>query len=128
MQLLILKHSVHLPPDTVELELSPIQESIRARDSSRLSFYSSADSNGIYQFKLPRLYQDYSYTAVVRAEHFWEAWEQVSSVPETIYVTDRPDFESFEIIIKPISIHPGNRAIHIIISKNQYKMIMHESE
>ena len=88
-------------PDTVELELSPIQESIKARDSLKLNFYSSADSNGIYQFKLPRLYQDYSYTAIVRAEHFWEAWEQVSSVPETIYVTDRPDFESFEIIIKP---------------------------
>ena len=38
---------------------------------------------------------------LLEAKHFWEAWEQVSSVPETIYVTDRPDFESFEIIIKP---------------------------
>ena len=88
-------------PDTIELELSPTQESIKARDSLKLNFYSSLDSNGIYQFKLPRLYQDYSYTAIVEAKHFWEAWEQVSSVPETIYVTDRPDFENFEIIIKP---------------------------
>ena len=56
-------------PDTVELEISPIQESIKARDSLKLNFYSSIDSNGIYQFKLPRLYQDYSYTAIVIAEH-----------------------------------------------------------
>ena len=88
-------------PDTIELKLSPTQGSIKARDSLKLNFYSPADSNGIYQFKLPKLYQDYSYTAIVKAEHFWEAWGHVSSVPETIFVTDRPDFESFQITIKP---------------------------
>ena len=88
-------------PDTVELELSPI-ESI-TRDSLKLNFYSSADSNGIYQFKLPRLYQDYSYTAIVRAEHFWEAWEQVSSVPE-IYVTDDQILKALKLLLSHLNI------------------------
>ena len=56
---------------------------------------------GYYHFKLPELFQDYSYKAVVNAEYFWEAWKQVESLPDTIFVTDRPFFESFLITVVP---------------------------
>jgi hypothetical protein len=59
------------------------------------------DSLGSYSFELPELFQDYSYKAVVNAEHFWEAWEKVTSIPDTIFVTDRPFFESFLITVVP---------------------------
>jgi hypothetical protein len=50
---------------------------------------------------LPELFQDYSYQAVVEAQYFWEAWERIASIPDTIFVTDRPAFETFLMTIVP---------------------------
>ena len=90
-------------PDTVLLRLTPTQKSIWARDSLQLEYFSTADSNGIYNFNLPKLFQDYSYEAIVNASYFWQAWDHVSSGLDTIFVTDRPSFENFQIIITPPS-------------------------
>lgn len=88
-------------PDTVFLELSPNQVFAQSRDSLSLSFAAVQDSTGLYQFALPELFQDYTYKAIVHASNFWEAWENVTSELDTIFVTDRPNFESFKITVVP---------------------------
>lgn len=88
-------------PDTVLLHLTPIQVSTQERDSLSLTYTSSRDSSGNYHFELPELFQDYAYEAVVNANYFWEAWEKVTSLPDTLFVTDRPTFESFLITVVP---------------------------
>jgi len=93
--------SIQANPDTVFLELKPNQIHTQTRDSLRLSFAATQDSTGLYQFDLPELFQDYTYEAIVHADYFWEAWENVSSSPDTIFVTDRPNFESFNITVIP---------------------------
>ena len=90
-------------PDTVNLILSPTQESTSKRDSMRIVLKSGRDMNGFYQFKLPALFQDYEYNAFVNANHFYEAWKIVVSAPDTIFVTDRPKLEEFEMVIIPPS-------------------------
>ena len=90
-------------PDTVYLKLSPTQISTKKRDSLKISLKSGRDVNGFYQFKLPELFQDYEYSAIVNAKYFYEAWEVVQSKPDTIFVTDRPKLEKFEILIIPPS-------------------------
>ena len=94
-------NAINASPDTVILQLIPTQESIKARDSLKLEYFTMKDSNGIYEFELPKLFQDYSYKAIVKANYFWEAWEKVTSRPYTIHVTDRPDFANFQMIITP---------------------------
>ena len=37
----------------------------------------------------------------VPAKYYWEAWLEVASEPDTIFVTDRPVFESFQITVIP---------------------------
>ena len=88
-------------PDTVHLYLTPNQVSTKKRDSLKLKFSATPIDDGTYHFKLPELYQDYSYQAFVKANHFWEAWESVATKPFTIFVTDRPIFESFSLTIIP---------------------------
>ena len=88
-------------PDTVLLHLIPIQASTQERDSLSLTYASARDSLGNYHFELPELFQDYVYESVVNARYFWEAWEQVTSKPDTLFVTDRPIFESFLITVVP---------------------------
>ena len=90
-------------PDTVNLILSPTQESTSKRDSMKIVLKSGRDMNGFYQFKLPALFQDYEYSAFVNANHFYEAWKIVVSAPDTIFVTDRPKLEEFEMVIIPPS-------------------------
>ncbi len=87
--------------DTVELQLVPTQISTQKRDSLTLKFYHPPTKNGEFHFELPEMYQDYSYQAVVNAKYFWESWEKVTTIPETIYVTDRPSFETFLTTITP---------------------------
>ena len=93
--------AINATPDTILLELEPIQESTKSRDSLKLEYEATSDSNNIYKFTLPKLYQDYSYRAIVKAKYFWEAWNQVNSEFDTIYVTDRPEIENFRMIISP---------------------------
>ena len=58
-----------------------------------LVFYSVPIEDGVFNFKLPEIYQDYSYQAMVNSKHFWEAWKIVTTNTDTIFVTDRPKFE-----------------------------------
>ena len=88
-------------PDTLILNLTPSQESTQERDSLRLTFSALPIEDGVFHFKIPELYQDYSYQAIVNAKHFWQAWESVTTEPEMIYVTDRPSFESFSLTTIP---------------------------
>ena len=87
--------------DTVVLKLVPTQVSTQKRDSLTLNFSHPSTENGEFHFELPELYQDYSYQALVNAKHFWESWETVTTAPETIFVTDRPSFETFLTTITP---------------------------
>ena len=87
--------------DTVNLYLAPIQVSTKKRDSLNLQFSVVPNSKGIYSFSLPELFQDYSYKAVVKAKYFWESWEKVESNSDTIFVTDRPSLEKFQLTIIP---------------------------
>ena len=87
--------------DTIYLYLTPCQASTKKRDSLTLQFSGLPDASGEHIFKLPKLFQDYSYQAMVQASHFWEAWENVSTPPETVFVTDRPAFETLIMTIVP---------------------------
>ncbi len=97
----IIIKAIPLISDTVHLYLTPCQVSTQKRDSLKLKFSATPLQNGIYNFKLPELFQDYSYKAIVNARFFWEAWENVTTIPETIFVTDRPAFETFVMTIIP---------------------------
>tara|TARA_B100000886_G_scaffold330020_1_gene280018 strand:- start:2138 stop:5548 length:3411 start_codon:yes stop_codon:yes gene_type:complete len=88
-------------PDTLHLKLTPSQVSTQKRDSLELDFFAIPVEDGIFHFKLPKLFQDYIYYASVESQHFWEAWGTVSSRPDTIFVTDRPKFEKFLITTQP---------------------------
>jgi len=90
-----------LVPDTLHLDLIPSQASNQKRDSLSLHFKTTAIEDGVFHFKLPELFQDYSYQAFVKAKHFWEAWETVSSDTDTIFVTDRPAFDNFTLTTIP---------------------------
>jgi len=90
-------------PDTLLLNLTPSQVSTQKRDSLVLSFTATSIEDGVFHFKLPELYQDYSYQAIVNAKYFWEAWEIVTTETDMIYVTDRPTFESFSLTTIPPS-------------------------
>lgn len=90
-----------LIPDTVKLNLIPIQIATKKRDSLKLSFNSVLNEEGVYSFLLPELYQDYSYQAEVKAKYFWQSWEKVTSELDTIFVTDRPSLEKFQITLVP---------------------------
>ena len=90
-------------PDSIFLSLTPTQISTSERDSATITLKTKRDVNGFYQFLLPELFQDYEYKAIVNAEYFYEAWKSVTSTPDTIFVTDRPKFEEFEILIIPPS-------------------------
>ena len=90
-------------PDSVLLKLTPIQITLNDRDSSIIELKTGKNLSGFYQFELPELFQDYEYSAIVNAQQFYEAWESVESMPDTIFVTDRPKLENFEIIIIPPS-------------------------
>ena len=87
--------------DTVFLELTPTQVSTQKRDSLKLEFSCPPTKTGEFLFELPELYQDYSYRAIVNARFFWESWKNVTTTLDTIFVTDRPSFESFSLIITP---------------------------
>lgn len=107
-----------LIPDTVKLYLIPIQTATKKRDSLKLSFNAVLNEEGVYSFSLPELYQDYSYQAEVKAKYFWQSWEQVTSKLDTIFVTDRPSLEKFQITLTPPKysklpavIQEGNNAV-----------------
>ncbi len=104
--------------DTLFLNLIPIQVSTQKRDSLKLKFHSISNQDGVFDFELPELFQDYSYQAVVNAKYFWEAWESVTTVIDTIFVTDRPIFKSFLLSTIPPeysklikTTHEGNIAL-----------------
>ena len=90
-------------PDSVLLRLTPTQITLNDRDTSIIELKTGKNLSGFYQFELPELFQDYKYSAIVNAQQFYEAWESVESTPDTIFVTDRPKLENFEIIIIPPS-------------------------
>ena len=88
-------------PETLNLILEPIQISTIRRDSVNLKISSTSIEDGVFYFKLPELFQDYSYEAIVEAEHFWESWSSVKSSKDTIFVTDRPILDRFQMTITP---------------------------
>ncbi len=94
-------HSSGAKPDSVHLRLIPSQTSTQERDSLSLQFSSNLSPSGFYLFELPELFQDYTYEAYVPAKYYWEAWLEVVSKPDTIFVTDRPVFKSFQIMVIP---------------------------
>lgn len=85
-------------PDTVWLELSTPGPTGGDQDSSRV-IPEGPDLQGHYIFTLEKVHQDFDYRAFVPAEHFWEAWREVSSEKHRIMVTDRPVIEDFSVTI-----------------------------
>ncbi len=88
-------------PDSVSLRLIPTQITLNSRDSSIIELKAGLNPDGFYQFELPELFQDYVYSAIVNAKHFYQAWEYVKSAQDTIFVTDRPKLNNFNITIIP---------------------------
>ena len=74
---------------------------LNSRDSSIIKLKTGLNADGFYQFELPELFQDYEYSAIVNAKHFYQAWQFVQSAVDTIFVTDRPKLNNFEIKIFP---------------------------
>ena len=79
----------------------PTQITLNRRDSSIIELKTGLNPDGFYQFELPELFQDYQYSAIVNAKHFYQAWQFVQSATDTIFVTDRPKLNNFEIKIIP---------------------------
>tara|TARA_B100001996_G_C18671937_1_gene597047 strand:+ start:256 stop:3690 length:3435 start_codon:yes stop_codon:yes gene_type:complete len=92
-------HCSGAKPDSINLRLLPSQTASHKRDSTVLFFSTKRDKSGFYYFNLPELFQDYYYEAFVSAKYFWQAWREVTSKTDTIFVTDRPVFESFSITV-----------------------------
>ena len=88
-------------PDSVYLQLTPIQIAHNKRDSLILLLKSEKNKNDNYEFLLPQLFQDYKYEAIVYAQSIFEAWNIVKSTPDTIFVTDRPQLKKFEMNLIP---------------------------
>jgi len=88
-------------PDSVLLKLIPTQITLNRRDSSIIELKVGLNPAGFYQFELPELFQDYEYNAIVNAKYFYQAWRYVKSPTDTIFVTDRPKLNNFEIEIIP---------------------------
>mgnify|MGYP001279152729 CR=1 FL=1 len=88
-------------PDSVLLKLIPTQITLNRRDSSIIELKAGLNTDGLYRFELPELFQDYEYNAIVNAKHFYQAWQHVKSPTDTIFVTDRPKLNNFEIKIIP---------------------------
>ena len=88
-------------PDSVSLILIPTQISLNSRDSSIIELRAGLNPDGFYKFELPELFQDYEYNAIVNAKYFYQAWRYVKSATDTIFVTDRPKLNNFEIKIIP---------------------------
>ena len=76
---------------TFKITTAPAKASHR-RDSLALEFFIKRSSSGFYNFELLNFFQDYVYEAFVPSYRFWEPWKEVASKPDTIFVTDRPDF------------------------------------
>ncbi len=88
--------------DTVFLKMTALN--ILASDSlkSKIKIIKSPqDSLGNYVFEIKDIFQDFTYEAFVRANHFWEAWEEVRSPKYRIMVTDRPTIQSFSLTLIP---------------------------
>ncbi len=88
-------------PDSVLLKLIPTQMTLNHRDSLIIELKAGINTAGFYQFELPELFQDYEYSAIVNAKYFYQAWQYVQSATDTIFVTDRPKLNDFEIKIIP---------------------------
>jgi len=69
------------------------------RDSSKPIPVAKKDINGIYRYTLEDISQNHTYRGYVPADHFWEAWEEVTSETHTISVTDRPVMEDLTITV-----------------------------
>jgi len=92
----------HLPPDTVFLEIMPINQVDQNLEKiETLLMKTQIDTNGNYAFKLKDINQDYTYGAFVKANHFWQAWKEVRSPEYRIMVTDRPAIKSFTLTLIP---------------------------
>ena len=89
------------PPDSVLLRLTPTQITLNKRDSSTIELQTGRNSSGFYQFELPELFQDYEYEAIVNSKYFYEAWRSIRSRPDTVFVTDRPKLDNFNMAIIP---------------------------
>ena len=89
------------PPDSVLLRLTPTQITLNKRDSSTIELQTGRNSSGFYQFELPELFQDYEYEAIVNSKYFYEVWRSVRSKPDTVFVTDRPKLDNFNMAIIP---------------------------
>ena len=112
-------HSSRAKPDSVYLRLVPSQAATQERDSLSLKFSSTRSASGFYLFELPELFQDYIYEAYVPAKYYWEAWLEVASEPDTIFVTDRPVFESFQITVIP----PNYSKLPLVTQKGNIAVI-----
>ncbi len=100
----ILIQSIGATPDSIRLEL--VTTSVAETDSASgepMAEYQTvyAKLPGLYEFELEEIYQDYIYRAYVSATHFWQPWQEVTSAPHRITVTDRPAFEDFTITVIP---------------------------
>jgi len=85
-------------PDTVWLALTTPGSTPSDQDST-IVLSSTADMQGHFIFSLTQIHQDYDYRAFVPAQHFWEAWKEVTSPVYRILVTDRPTLDEFTITI-----------------------------
>ncbi|MEE8437523.1 MAG: hypothetical protein V3S22_04205, partial [Candidatus Neomarinimicrobiota bacterium] len=77
-------------------------------------------NQGNYQLTLPEVFHDISYRAYVSSSHFWQPWNEISTPPFSISVTDRPTLELFKISIIP----PAYSKLPLIVQKaNQADVI-----
>ena len=88
--------------DSVFLKLTPSfsvnNDSLKSKTQILKSL---KDSLGNFDFKIEHIYKDYTYNAFVKANYFWQAWEEVSSPKYNILVTDRPLIQSFSLMLIP---------------------------
>lgn len=82
-------------PDSVYLELQG-PESIPVQ-----TLAAGIDSTGLYRFRIPEVFSDYTYRAFVPSTHFWEPWDRITTPDYHIMVTDRPLAEAFTITVIP---------------------------
>ncbi|MDP6456584.1 MAG: hypothetical protein QF669_03880 [Candidatus Marinimicrobia bacterium] len=57
--------------------------------------------DGSYRHELQDIFQNLRYRAYVKATHFWQPWDEITSPHYRITVIDRPTIEQFAVTINP---------------------------
>ena len=116
----ITKNQLVLGGDTTEIILKGIGEipdsiSFFIQDKDELTETISHLNENNFSITIPNIKKDFAIWGSVQADSWFSPWDKITSIPDTIFVQDRPIIENVEFTIFPPKYtklenrkHPGN--------------------